>query len=172
MITMAERSSYIKRYENFPDPGDVYYELSPLLSDKCAFDAAMKGFMDMFDREVFDAVVCTESYGGMFGTALARTLGKPVVTVRYKGGFPGDTICGDAGDKVLEMPWDRIKQGMKVVVICDVLATGRSTAAIIRMVERMGGTVLRVGYIAELSSFGARKNKVLKGYPFEALLEF
>ena len=161
---MAELSSYIKRYENFPDPGDVYYELSPLLSDKCAFDAAMKGFMDMFDREVFDAVVCTESYGGMFG--------KPVVTVRYKGGFPGDTICGDAGDKVLEMPWDRIRQGMKVVVICDVLATGRSTAAIIRMVERMGGTVLRIGYIAVLSSFGARKNKVLKGYPFEALLEY
>ncbi len=169
---MSGIGDYVKRYENYPDAGDVYYEFSSLLSDKCAFDMAMAGFMGMFDREVFDAVVCTESYGGMFGAAVARALKKPVVTVRYKGGFPGDTICGDAGDKVLEMPADKIRDGMKVVIICDVLATGKSTAAMIRMVERMGGTVIRVGYIAELTSFGARKSKILKGYPFEALLEY
>jgi adenine phosphoribosyltransferase len=108
----------------------------------------------------------------MFGTAVARALKKPVITVRYKGGFPGETVFEDAGDKVLEMPADKVKKGMKVVIMCDVLATGRSTAAMVRMVERMGGKVVRIGYIAELTSFGARKSKILKGYPFEALLEY
>ncbi|MBO4568408.1 MAG: adenine phosphoribosyltransferase [Candidatus Methanomethylophilaceae archaeon] len=169
---MADLGSYVKSVKDFPDPGDDYKEFSSLLSDKCAFDMAMEGFIGMFDREIFDAVVCTESYGGMFGTAVAMALKKPVITVRYKGGFPGETVFEDAGDKVLEMPADKVKRGMKVVIMCDVLATGRSTAAMIRMVERMGGKVVRIGYIAELTSFGARKSKILKGYPFEALLEY
>ena len=65
-----------------------------------------------------------------------------------------------------------ILPGTKAVILADVLATGRTTAAMIRLVESQGGEVVRIGYIAELTEHGARKNKVLKGYPFECLATF
>ena len=62
--------------------------------------------------------------------------------------------------------------GTRVVIMADVLATGKTTSSMIRLVESQGGTVVRIGYIAELADHGARKNKVLKGYPFECLATY
>ena len=154
----------------------TYRDFSRLLSDPKGFDAAMEEFIGMFDREIFDVFVCSESYGGMFATALARKLGKTVVPVRYEGGFPGTAVSepcvNSKGSTKLEMRPKCILPGTKAVILADVLATGRTTAAMIRLVESQGGEVVRIGYIAELTEHGARKNKVLKGYPFECLATF
>ena len=162
--------------EDFPVKGDVYRDFTDLFAGKEGFKTAMSGFMDMFDREIFDAVVCSESYGGMFGTALAARLGKTVIPVRYGGGFPERTVSVECvnsrGTGTMEMPAGCIRPGMKTIIIADVLATGRTTKAMIDLVEKQGGKVVRIGYIAELEKYGAREKKVLKGYPFECLAAF
>ena len=164
-----------------PVPGIVpdektYYDFTRLLADRNGFEEAMKEFLGMFDREVFDAFVCSESFAGMFATALAQKLGKAVVTVRTEGGFPGTVVSercvNSSGSSRIEMRPGCVRPGMKVIVMGDVLATGRTTSAMIRLVENQGGKVIRVGYIAELTEYGARKNRVLKRYPFECLAAF
>ncbi len=154
----------------------TYRDFSRLFSDPKGFEAAMEEFVGMFDREIFDAFVCSESYGGMFAAALAQRLGKTVIPVRYEGGFPGTAVSerciNSKGNTKLEMRPKCILPGTKVVILADVLATGRTTAAMIRLVENQGGKVVRIGYIAELTEYEARKNKVLKGYPFECLATF
>ena len=156
--------------------GRTYYDFTRLLSDKDGFEAAMKGFKGMFDREVFDAFVSTESYAGMFAGALSQMLGKPLIPVKYEGGFPG-TVVSEACPKTsgctrVEMRPRCIAPGTRVVIMADVLATGKTTSSMIRLIESQGGTVVRIGYIAELADHGARKNKVLKGYPFECLATY
>lgn len=171
-----EAKDFIDSIPGIAPEEKTYRDFSRLFSDPKGFEAAMGEFMGMFDREIFDVFVCSESYGGMFAAALAQKLGKTVVPVRYEGGFPGTSVSepcvNSKGNTRLEMRPKCILPGTKVVILADVLATGRTTAAMIRLVENQGGEVVRIGYIAELTEYEARKNKVLKGYPFECLATF
>jgi len=168
-----DASEFIRAVPDAPAEGEVYYDLSPLLTDADGFATAVAGFVDMFDREIFDAVVCTSSYAGMIGTAVAEKLGKPVVPATSEPSpVPCDSLPVEGKDACVRIPAGSVREGMKVVIIADVLATGRTTKALIGLVEKLGGKVVRIGYIAEISKYGARKAKVLRGYPFEGLVAY
>lgn len=127
------------------------YDLTGLLSDPDACSKSIAGFMGMFDREIFDKIVCCGKLSPIVSGALAAKLGKPVVMAK-------------------DMSGGAISAGMKVVVICDALRGGDCVLSIIRSLEGAGAKVVRVGFIAELTECGARKSKVLRKYPFEALV--
>jgi adenine/guanine phosphoribosyltransferase-like PRPP-binding protein len=126
-----------------------------LFSDPKGMEDAVNGFMGMFDREVFDAVVAD----GMYGCAMAG-----VIAAKLGRGF----IASCHG----KVPAAAVKKGMKVVVICSGLTDGKDVLDIIHDAESKGVTVLRAGFVFEDLSAGARKSKVLKGCPFEALVSF
>ena len=162
---------FVRAVPDCPEKGETYYDFSRLLTDREGFDTAMAGLMEMFDREVFDAVLCTSSYGGMLGAAMAQKLGRTIIPVRDEGSVPGpcETFPVEGKDRGVQVPEGSIRKGMKLILMADVLATGRTTKAIIGLAERSGAEVIRIGYIAELSEYGARKSKSLRGYPFESL---
>ncbi|MBR6204091.1 MAG: hypothetical protein IKQ60_03380 [Candidatus Methanomethylophilaceae archaeon] len=97
---------YIDAFPERASDGRTYYDFTRLLSDKDGFEAAMKGFKGMFDREVFDAFVSTESYAGMFAGALSQMLGKPLIPVKYEGGSPGP-LCPRRAPRPADAPGSR-----------------------------------------------------------------
>ena len=124
-------------------------EYLALFSDTEAFEEALKGYMGMFDREVFDCFLVSDKASSMFAAVLADRFKKPIIF--------------DAKD---------VSEGNKVLVMADSLGDGQCLKKTAEAVEAQGGEVLRIGCIIERSSEGARKSKLLRPYPFEALVQF
>ena len=121
--------------------------LQDILADEGTFKEAMDGLMGMFDREIFDRILTNNSVAGMLATALADKL--------------HTTVLLDDG---------KISKGEKVVIIADSLGNGVELKSIVDFIESRGAEVIRIGCIVEKESEGARKSKILRGYPFEALV--
>jgi len=132
---------------------------------------AIDGIVDMLKDLDFNLVVGSESRGFLFGAPVAYAMDKGFVMVRKKGKLPRETICEDYcleyGTATLEMHKDAIKKGQKVVIVDDLIATGGTTEAIIKMVERLGGEVVRVCFVIELAGLNGRER--LKGYDVMSL---
>ncbi len=118
-----------------------------LFSDAGAYEQAMKGYMGMFDREVFDAILVSDKASSMFAAVLADRFKKCLI-------FDPKDVC----------------KGCKVLIMADSLGDGQCLKRTAEAVEAQGGEVLRIGCIVEKVSEGARKSKLLRPYPFEALV--
>ncbi len=118
-----------------------------LFSDAGAYEQAMKGYMGMFDREVFDAILVSDKASSMFAAVLADRFKKCLI-------FDPKDVC----------------KGCKVLIMADSLGDGQCLKRTAEAVEAQGGEVLRIGCIVEKASEGARKSKLLRPYPFEALV--
>ena len=127
----------------------------------------MSGFLDGLD---FDVVVGPEARGFIFGMPIAYKLGKGFVVIRKKGKLPRETVSQEYeleyGTAEVEMHVDAIKPGQKVVLVDDLLATGGTMEANIRLVEKLGGKVVKVIFLIELAGLKGRKR--LEGYPVES----
>lgn len=165
---------YVITVDNFPKPGIKFRDITTILSDKDGLKLAIDGLMNMLDGIDFSVIVGSESRGLLFGTPLAYILKKGFIIVRKKGKLPRETISEnydlEYGTAVLEMHKDAIKPGQKVVIVDDLIATGGTTEAIIRMVEREGGKVVKICFVIELADLMGR-NK-LKGYDVESLIVY
>lgn len=149
---MIKIENYIKDIKDFPDKGVIFKDISPLLSSPKAFQEVIKEM----SKHVGDAdvIVSPDARGFLFGTPVAFETGKPFVMVRKPNKLPGKLISQEYdleyGKNTLEIQEDMFKPGQKVVIIDDVLATGGTTEAIVKLVEKQGASVTKVIFLLEL----------------------
>ena len=153
---------YVRDVPDFPEPGILFKDITPLLSDVKAFDYTIAQLVERYKDADFDVIVPVESRGFLFGAPLARELGKAMVPVRKPGKLPAETLSTDYeleyGANTMEIHADGVEKGQKVLIIDDLLATGGTLGASARLVEMTGGIVSEIGVIIELSFLEGRKN--------------
>ena len=169
---MKKIDEYIRSIPDFPEPGIIFRDVTSVLQDADGLQLAIDS-MDAFVKNLdFDVVVGTESRGFIFGVPIAYKEKKPFVPVRKKGKLPLETISEEYdleyGSAVVEMHKDSIKPGQKVVIVDDLIATGGTIEACIKMIERLGGEVVKVIFLIELAGLNGRER--LKGYDIESVI--
>jgi adenine phosphoribosyltransferase len=157
---MIDLKQYIRDVPDFPTPGILFRDITPLLHDPAAFAEALR-LMTGAVREIApDAVVGIESRGFLFGTPVARELGLPFVPVRKAGKLPAARMSVEYsleyGNSQLDIHADAMRRGERAVVIDDLLATGGTARAAAKLVELVGGTVAGIVFLVELESLGGR----------------
>ena len=165
---------YIRDVPDFPEPGVLFKDITPLLGDVKAFDYTISQLVERYKDADFDAIVPIESRGFLFGAPLARELGKSIVPVRKPGKLPAATHSTEYkleyGSSTMEIHVDGVKKGQKVLIMDDLLATGGTLAATARLVEMAGGVVFEIGVIIELTFLDGRKN--LAGYNLYSMIQY
>ncbi len=171
---MSDLKDYVTEIPDFPKPGILFRDITTIIQNPEGLRMSIDGLVDMVKDLDFDLVVGAESRGFVFGGPVAYCLNKGFILVRKKGKLPRETVSEEYdleyGTATLEMHKDAIKPGQKVVIIDDLIATGGTTAAIIKMVEKLGGTVVKIGFVMELAGLNGREN--LKGYDMDSLITY
>lgn len=165
---------YIATVPNFPKEGIMFRDITTILENK----DSLKLSIDLIQKSIgdtdFDIVVGPESRGFIFGMPIAYNLNKSFVPVRKKGKLPRETIeqeyALEYGTATLEMNKTGIKKGDKVIIIDDLLATGGTMEAMIKMVESLGGEVVKICVLIELPALKGRE--LLKNYQVESIIQF
>ena len=164
----------IREIPDFPIPGILFRDITPLLRDPKAFRYVIDQLAARFGDDSLDAIVAIESRGFLFGAPLAHHMGIPLVPVRKPGKLPAATYTTEFsleyGNSTLELHTDGINAGERVLVLDDLLATGGTLAATARLVEMAGGVVGGIGVIIELSQLEGRRQ--LPGYDVYSLITY
>jgi len=151
----------IREIPNFPQPGVLFKDITPLLANPKAFHIVLDAIAEHFVGEPIDAIVGIESRGFIFGGALAARLNASFVPVRKPGKLPYrvDKVSYslEYGESELEMHRDSLKEGARVLVVDDLLATGGTAAAAGELVHRQGAYVVAYAFVVELESLGGRE---------------
>ena len=163
---MKKVEDYVRSIPDFPEPGIIFRDVTSILQDADGLQLAIDE-MQHFVEEVDCDVICgTESRGFIFGMPIAYNLHKPFVPIRKKGKLPCETASIkydlEYGSATIEMHKDSIKPGQKVAIIDDLIATGGTVEAAIKLVEELGGEVVKVVFLMELAGLKGRER--LKGY--------
>ena len=171
---MKALEDYVTTIPNFPKEGIMFRDITTILNDKDGFKLAIDGLIEKLKGLDFDVVAGSESRGFIFGAPVAYAMNKAFVLVRKKGKLPRATYSEDYeleyGTATLEMHQDAIQKGQKVVIIDDLIATGGTTEAIIKLVEREGGKVVKIGFVMELEGLKGREK--LKDYDVFSLISY
>ncbi|MEF2686045.1 MAG: adenine phosphoribosyltransferase [Lachnospiraceae bacterium] len=169
---MKKLEEYVRSIPDFPETGIVFRDITTILQDPDGLHLAIQSMQDKLKDTEFDVVVGTESRGFIFGVPIAYNLHKAFVPVRKKGKLPCETVSMEYdleyGSAVIEMHKDSIKPGQKVVLVDDLVATGGTIEAAIKLVEELGGEVVKVVFLMELAGLKGRER--LKGYEVESVL--
>ena len=169
---MKPLEEYVRSIPDFPEPGIIFRDITSILQDADGLKLAIDSMQKCLDDVEFDVVVGTESRGFIFGVPIAYNLHKPFVPVRKKGKLPCETISQsydlEYGSATIEMHKDSIKPCQKVVIVDDLIATGGTVEAAIKMVEALGGEVVRVVFLMELAGLKGRER--LKDYSISSVL--
>lgn len=169
---MKELRDYVAEIPDFPKEGIIFRDVTTILSDADGLHMAVDGLIDMMKDIDFDLVVGSESRGFIFGAPVAYAMHKGFILVRKKGKLPRETISEtydlEYGSATLEMHKDAIKPGQKVVIIDDLIATGGTTEAVVKMVEREGGDIVKIGFVMELAGLKGREK--LSKYDVDSLI--
>ncbi len=167
-------ASLIRDVPDFPKPGIMFKDITPVLESAAAFQEAVDLIAADARAKGAEVIVGIESRGFVFGCPIALQLGLPFAMARKLGKLPYDRITEEYaleyGTNTVEMHVDAIKPGQKAYIVDDLLATGGTAAAASRLVERLNGEVCGFGCLIELSFLNGREN--LLGMPIHALLEF
>jgi adenine phosphoribosyltransferase len=151
----ARLKATIRAVPDFPQPGILFRDITPVLEDAGLCNAAVDGFRRALTTQRIDAIAGIESRGFLFGMPLAMALNIPFVTVRKKGKLPWKTVSHsydlEYGSAEVEMHVDSVKPGMRVMVHDDLLATGGTAAAAAELIRKQGGTVAAFSFLIELS---------------------
>ena len=171
---MKKVEDYVRTIPDFPEPGIMFRDVTSVLQDADGLQLAIDAVQDLVKDIDFDVVVGPESRGFIFGMPIAYNLKKAFVPVRKKGKLPCETIeCTydlEYGTATIEMHKDSIQPGQKVVIIDDLIATGGTIEAIIKLVEQLGGTVVRIVFFMELEGLNGREK--LAGYDVESAVKY
>jgi adenine phosphoribosyltransferase len=156
----VEVESFIRAIPDFPIPGILFRDITPLLRDAGGFKASIDLFTQHYRASGIDIVVGIEARGYMFGAPLAYELGAGFVPVRKPGKLPGATISEEYaleyGTNSLEIHADAIDHGARVVVVDDLLATGGTAAATRRLLDKLGAHLVGFGFLIEIQALGGR----------------
>jgi len=173
-MDLAEIRGKIRDIKDFPTEGILFKDITTLLKDGPAWAAVIEHLAARYRSAGVDLVVGVESRGFIFGGALAHQLRAGFVPVRKRGKLPGKTIEEEYeleyGRDVLAIHEDAVAPGDKVLAVDDLLATGGTMAATLRLVERLGGKVLGATFLIELAFLKGRER--LKGYELESLIVY
>lgn len=171
---MKKLEDYVRTIPNFPEPGILFRDVTSILQDKDGLRLAIDEMQKLLDGVDFDLIVGPESRGFIFGVPLAYNLYKPFIPIRKMGKLPCETISMEYdleyGKAVIEMHKDAIKPGQKVVIVDDLIATGGTIEAITKLVEMLGGEVVKIIFLMELESLNGRKK--LEGYDVDAVIRY
>jgi adenine phosphoribosyltransferase len=171
---LAAVKAAIRDVPDFPKPGIVFKDITPLLGDAGTFRKAMELMAEMCGGLEVDHVVAIESRGFIFGGALADRLGAGFVPVRKPGKLPWRRVSRtyelEYGTDALEMHQDALRPGARALVVDDVIATGGTARAVSELVEQLGAHVAAHAFLVELSFLGGRRK--LEGYDVRSLVRF
>ena len=169
-----ELKDFVTTIPDFPKPGIMFRDITTVVSSPEGLKMSIDQMVDQLKNIDFDLVAGSESRGFVFGTPVAYALGKGFVLVRKKGKLPRETISQEYdleyGTATLEMHKDAIKPGDRVVIVDDLIATGGTTEAMIKMIEHLGGKVVKICFVMELAGLGGRDR--LKGYDVTSLIRY
>lgn len=164
----------IRDIPDFPKPGILFKDITPLLLDPEAFRTAVDAFHTRYRTRTIDKVVAVESRGFLFAAPLSYLLGAGFVPMRKPGKLPYETIAEsyllEYGESTIEVHRDAIVPGDHVLIFDDLLATGGTAAASVALVEKLGGRVVETCFVVELTQLGGRSK--LDGTPVFSLLQF
>lgn len=167
-------SAYVRDIPDFPSPGILFRDITPLLLDPRALDAAVARLTSYAKDMEIDYVVAAEARGFILGGALARGLHAGFVPARKPGKLPHDTISAEYaleyGIDALEMHADAFAGGARVLIHDDLIATGGTARALAELVGRLGGEVVACVFLVELEAFDGRAQ--LAKYPVHSLIRY
>ena len=158
---MKKIEEYVRSIPDFPETGIIFRDITSVLQDVDGLQLAIDSMIQLLDGVDYDVVAGTESRGFIFGVPIAYEMHKPFVPVRKKGKLPCETISQsydlEYGQATIEMHKDSIKPGQKVVLVDDLIATGGTIEAAIKLVEQLGGEVVKILFLMELAGLKGRE---------------
>jgi adenine phosphoribosyltransferase len=170
----ADLRSLIRDIPDFPEPGIVFKDITPLLLDPHAIDTAVEQIAEWAGPRGVDFVVAAEARGFILGAAIARELGAGFVPARKPGKLPAQVVTAEYileyGIDALELHADALAHGARVLIHDDLLATGGTARALAELVERLGATVVGCAFLVELAYLDGRRR--LEGFDVHALVTY
>jgi adenine phosphoribosyltransferase len=174
MASAVDLAALVRDIPDFPRPGIVFKDITPLLASPDGLDAAVSGLADYARDLDVDVVIGAEARGFLLGPALARELHAGFVLARKPGKLPHETVRAEYlleyGTDALELHSDAVAAGARVLVHDDLLATGGTAKALCELVEQLGGQVVGCAFLIELAFLAGRER--LTGYPVHALISY
>lgn len=169
---MKKLEEYVRSIPDFPEEGIIFRDITSVLQDADGLQLAIDSMQELLADVDFDVVVGAESRGFVFGAPIAYNLKKSFVPVRKKGKLPCETVAMEYdleyGSAVIEMHKDAIRPGQKVVLVDDLIATGGTIEAAAKLVEQLGGEVVKIIFLMELAGLEGRKK--LAGYDVASVI--
>lgn len=171
---MLDLHDYVASIPNFPEEGITFRDITPLLADGAAYAEATQQITEFAQARGVNVIVGPESRGFLVGAPVAHEMGIGLVPARKPGKLPRETVKEsyklEYGEAALELHKDAIKPGDKVLITDDLLATGGTIAATIKLVEALGGEVVGLAFLIELDALHGRDR--LEGYDILALMNY
>jgi adenine phosphoribosyltransferase len=171
---IKDLKDYVTTIPDFPEPGIMFRDITSVVQDADGLRLAIDTMEKLVDDVDYDVVVGAESRGFIFGTPIAYNERKPFVLIRKPGKLPRETEKMDYdleyGSATLEIHKDAIKPGQKVLIVDDLMATGGTIEAMVKLIEKLGGTVAAVLVLMELEGLNGRDK--LKGYRVESAIKY
>ncbi|MGB0735854.1 MAG: adenine phosphoribosyltransferase [Paracoccaceae bacterium] len=173
---MKTVKDYIRTIVDFPHEGIMFRDVTTLFADPRGFRMCIDQMLHPYAGQPIDKVVGLEARGFILGGAIAHQLGTGFVPVRKKGKLPGNTISQDYkleyGEAIVEIHDDAIEAGERILVVDDLLATGGTAEAGIKLIERLGGDIIGCSFIVDLPELGGRKKLQSMNMDVQVLCEF
>lgn len=171
---MKRIEDYVISIPDFPEPGIIFRDITGILRDADGLKLSIDKIQEMLEGVEFDAVLGLESRGFIFGMPIAYNLHKAFIPVRKKGKLPRETVSAkydlEYGTAVIEIHKEDLRPGMKVVIIDDLIATGGTVEAAVKLAESLGAEVVKIAFVMELAGLKGRER--LAGYDVESVITY
>ena len=171
---MKKLEDYVRSIPDFPEPGIIFRDVTTILQDADGLAMSIDQIRECLKGIDYDVVIGPESRGFIFGVPVAYAEHKPFVPVRIKGKLPCETVSIkyelEYGTAEIEIHKDAIKAGQKVVIVDDLIATGGTIEAMIKLIEGLGGEIVKICFVMELAGLKGRER--LKDYNVDALITY
>lgn len=171
---MKKLEEYVVSIPDFPEPGIIFRDVTSVLQDAEGLQLAIDSMEEKIKDIDYDVVAGPESRGFIFGTPIAYNNKKPFVLIRKAGKLPRETVSVsydlEYGSATIEMHKDSIRPGQRVLIVDDLIATGGTTEAMIRLIESLGGIVSGVVVLMELAGLKGRER--ISGYRLESAIRY
>ena len=171
---MKRIEDYVISIPDFPEPGIIFRDITGILRDADGLKLSIDKIQEMLEGVEFDAVLGLESRGFIFGMPIAYNLHKAFIPVRKKGKLPRETVSAkydlEYGTAEIEIHKEDLRPGMKVVIIDDLIATGGTVEAAVKLAESLGAEVVKIAFVMELAGLKGRER--LAGYDVESVFTY